>query len=182
MPARPIAFLVAVASVLGLAGCDFYCSVGGSIPPEELEKQVRLSYEDETGIVVKSINCEEADDDTGSPISCEATNAGGVDLTIEGEVTSYDSEAEKVRFDWEVTKAVAPGTLYGDAAAMTLADSTGVAIAEVRCPEEIVVKEGARVECTAIAPNGAESGVTLILTDGDGGFRVQLAEPIGAGA
>lgn len=182
MSARPIAVLVAVASVFGLAGCNFYCSVGGSIPPEELEKQIRLSYEDETGIVVKSISCEEADDDTGSPISCRATNAGGVELEIDGEVTSYDSETEKVEFDWEVTRAVAPGALYADAAATTLTDSTGVAISEVRCPEKIVVKKGARVECTAIAPNGAESGVTLILTDRDGGFRVQLAEPTGTGA
>lgn len=179
---RPVAVLFGIALTLGLAGCNFYCSVGGSVPAEELEKQVRLSYEDETGIVVKSITCDEADDDTGSPISCEAVNAGGVELMIEGEVTSYDSETEKVRFDWEVTKALAPGTLYGDAAATTLSESTGVAVSEVRCPEKIAVRKGARVQCTAIAPNGAESEVTLILTDRDGGFRVQLAEPTGSGA
>lgn len=182
MMARSFASLFAIALTLGLAGCDFYCSVGGSVPAEELEKQVRLSYEDETGIVVRSITCEEADDDTGSPISCEAVNAGGVELMIEGEVTSYDSETEKVRFDWEVTRAVAPGSLYAEAAATTLSESTGVPISEVRCPEKIAVKKGARVQCTAIAPNGAKSEVTLILTDRDGGFRVQLAEPAGSGA
>jgi hypothetical protein len=182
MMARPVAVLFAIALTLGLAGCNFYCSVGGSIPAEELEKQVRLSYEDETGIVVKSITCEEADDDTGSPISCEAVNAGGVELTIDGEVTSYDSETEKVRFDWEVTRALAPGTLYGDAAATTLSENTGVPISEVKCPETIAVEKGAQVQCTAVAQNGDESKVTLILTDRDGGFRVQLGERFRAGA
>ena len=185
MPTRTIARLfpfLAVAAVLGLAGCNFYCSVGGSIPAAELERKVRLSYEDQTGIVVKSISCEEADDDTGSPISCEATNASGVKLEIDGEVTSDDPDTEKVGFDWEVTRAVAPGTLYGDAAAITLSQETGVEVADVRCPDEIVVKKGARVRCTAVSPAGAESEVTLILTDADGGFRVQLSEPAATGA
>jgi hypothetical protein len=182
MPARPIAFIVAAAATLGLAGCNFYCSVGGSIPAEELEEKVRLSYEDQTGVVIDSITCEEADDDTGSPISCRATNASGVELTIDGEVTSYDPDTEKVGFDWEVTRAVAPGNLYGDAAAVSLTEQTGVPVAKVRCPDEVVVEKGARVRCTAISPSGGESEVTLILTDTDGGFRVQLSAPPGSGA
>ena len=159
---------------LVLAGCEFSCSVGGSVPAEELETEIRLSYEDETGLVVKNISCEEAGDDTGSPISCRATNANGVDLRIDGEVTSYDSTTEKVNFDWKVSRAVAPGTLYGDAAARTLTSNTGVPVAKVICPERIVVEKGARVDCRAISPDGAEFDVTLTLTDGDGGFRARL--------
>lgn len=181
MKARVLATVGLIATV-GLAGCNFYCSVGGSIPSAELERKVRLGYEDQTGIVMKSISCEEADDDTGSPISCRATNAGGVDLKIDGEVTSYDPDTEKVGFDWEVTRAVAPGSLYGDEAAASLTQQTGVPVAEVRCPDEIVVEKGARVKCTAISPSGAEAEATLILTDGDGGFRVQLSGPSGTGA
>lgn len=173
---------VGLLAALGLSGCNFYCSVGGSIPAAELERKVRLGYEDQTGIVIKSITCEEADDDTGSPISCRATNAGGVELKIDGEVTSYDPDTEKVGFDWEVTRAVAPGNLYGDEAAISLTRQTGIPVADVRCPDEIVVEKGTRVRCTAVSPDGAESEVTLTLTDGDGGFRVQFSEPATTGA
>lgn len=156
-----------------LAGCEFSCTIGSSISAGELEKQVGNSYEKETGIAIDSITCEEADPDPGSSISCRATNEGGVDLKIAGTVTSYDSVEERVDFDWKVVRAVAPGNLYGDAAARTLTRTTGVEVSEVRCPEEIVVRKGARVDCTAISADGTQSRVTLTLTDRDGGFRVR---------
>lgn len=166
--------VLSLAGCLVIAGCEFSCSVGGSVPAGELEKQVRLSYEDQTGILVKSISCEEAGDDTGSPISCKATNVNGVLLDIGGEVTSYDADRERVKFDWEVTRAVAPGTLYADAAARTLSARSGVPITEVVCPKKVVVEKGARIDCTAIFPDGSKSGVTLTLTDRDGGFRAEI--------
>ena len=53
---------------------------------------MRISFEDETGVLLKTIDCEEADADVGSEINCQATNENDLELTIEGTVTSYDSE------------------------------------------------------------------------------------------
>ena len=161
-------------AALALAGCEFSCTLGGSIPAEELERQVRLSYEDEIGIVIRSITCEESDPDTGSPISCRAVNEAGVELTIRGEVTSYDGVDEIADFDWQVTRAVAPGTVYADAARQTIEREFGVTVDRVECPDRIVVETGARVSCTAVEPGGVRTGIVLTLTDRDGGFRVTV--------
>lgn len=174
-----LALCLAGAAIL-VAGCEFSCTLGGSIPAEELERQVRLSYEDETGIVIRSITCEESDPDSGSPISCRAVNEAGVDLEIGGEVTSYDGVDEVADFDWQVTRAVAPGTVYADAARQTIQNQFGVTVDRVECPDRIVVERGARVACTAIEPGGARTGIVLALTDRDGGFEVSVEEPSGS--
>ena len=174
-----LALCLAGAAVL-MAGCEFSCTLGGSIPAEELERQVRLSYEDETGTVIRSITCEESDPDTGSPISCRAVNEVGVELTIGGEVTSYNGVDEVADFDWQVTRAVAPGTVYADAATQTIQSQFGVTVDRVECPERIVVERGATIACTAIEPGGLRTAIVLTLTDRDGGFEVSVERPAGS--
>ena len=169
-----IAAVTVVSAAVLLTGCSFSFSIGQKIEASELEKQVRLSYEDQTGIVITSIRCDEADASTGSPISCEATNASDVELEINGEVTFYDAGTEEVDFDWEVTRAEAPGEIYAEAAAVTIRQQFGVLVETVQCPDRILIEVGARVPCTAIEPSGERTPITLTLTDKDGGFRVSV--------
>lgn len=163
------------ASVL-LAGCEFSCSVGGSetVSAEELEKQVRLAFEDETGVLLKSIDCDEADADVGSEINCTAVNANDIELTIDGEVTEFDSDSERVRFDWEVVAAAAPGTAFETAAARSLRNQSGAVINDVTCPDTIELERGNEVTCTAVDVEGNERELVLTLTDAEGAFNVRL--------
>jgi hypothetical protein len=168
------------ASVL-LAGCEFSCSVGNSVSAEELDKQVRLAFEDESGVLLTSIDCDEADADVGSEISCKAVNENDVELTIEGEVTEFDSETEKVRFNWQVVSAAASGTAFETAAARSLRNQTGVVINDVTCPERIDLTRGNEVDCTAFDVEGNERDLVLTLTDEEGAFDVRL-KPLGSGS
>lgn len=171
---RLIAIGATIVTALLLAGCEYSCSVGNTVSAEELDKQVRLSYEDETGVLLTSIECEEADADPGSEISCVATNEAGLDLTIEGEVTSYDSETEKVKFDWEVVSAVAPGETFAIAARNSLARQSGVPLENVSCPDGIELRKGNKVNCTAEDVAGNSRDLVLTLTDEEGAFDVRL--------
>lgn len=161
------------ASIL-LAGCEFSCSIGNNVSAEELDKQVRLAFEDKTGVLLTSIDCEEADADVGSEINCVATNENDVELTIEGEVTEFDSDTEKVKFDWQVVSASAPGGAFEVAAARSLRNQTGVVINEVNCPEKIELNRGNRVDCTGVDSQGNERELVLTLTDEEGAFDVNL--------
>jgi hypothetical protein len=135
---------------------------------------VRLSYEDESGVLLDSIDCKEADADAGSEISCVATNENEVELKIEGEVTSYDSDTEKVKFDWEVVSASAPGDRFAIAARQSLAQQSNVALSDVACPGRIELKTGNEVDCTAVDSTGLDRELVLTLTDEEGGFEVRL--------
>jgi hypothetical protein len=135
---------------------------------------VRISYEDETGVLLSSIKCEEADADTGSEINCIATNENDVDLKIEGEVTSYDSDTEKVKFDWEVVSASGPGQPFAVAARNSLANQSNVPLTNVVCPDKIELKTGNKVDCTAVDIAGNDRDLVLTLTDEEGGFDVRL--------
>jgi hypothetical protein len=144
------------------------------VSAEELNKQVRLSYEDKSGVLLTSIDCDEADADTGSEINCDATNEADVDLKIEGTVTSYDSETEKVKFRWEVVSATAPGETFAVAARNSLADQSNVPLDNVVCPDRIELEIGNEVECTAVDLAGNDRDLVLTLTDLEGGFDVRL--------
>jgi hypothetical protein len=163
-----------VVTALLLAGCEYSCSVGNTVSAEELNKQVRISYEDESGVLLKTIDCEEADADTGSEINCLATNENDVDLKIEGAVTSYDSETEKVKFDWEVVSASAPGEKFALAARNSLANQSDVSLRDVVCPEKIELQTGNKVDCTAVDITGNDRELVMTLTDEEGGFDVRL--------
>ncbi len=164
----------ALSASLLLAGCEFSCSIGSNVSAEELDKQVRLAFEDETGVLLTSIDCEEADADVGSPISCAATNENGIDLAIEGEVTEFNSDTDRVRFDWEVVSAAAPGEAFEVAAARSLRAQTGIAIRNVSCPEKIDLQRGNEVDCTGVDAQGNDRELVLTLTDEEGAFDVNL--------
>ena len=172
--------LVMVGAVLSagllMAGCEFSCSVGGTetVTAEELDKQVRLAFEDETGVLLISIDCDEADADVGSEISCTAVNENEVEVRIEGEVTEFDSDSEMVKFDWRVVSASAPGLAFENAAARSLRNQTGAVLNDVTCPERIDLETGNEVRCTAVDVQGNERDLVLTLADEEGGFDVRL--------
>ncbi len=170
--------LVLIGAVLSasllIAGCEFSCSIGNSVSADELDKQVRIAYEDETGILLTSIDCEQADSDVGSPISCVATNERDLELTIEGEVTDLDSESDMIRFDWQVVSASAPGAAFEVAAARSLRNQTGAVIGDVTCPQKIKLEAGTVVDCTGVDSQGNERELVLTLTDRKGAFDVDL--------
>jgi hypothetical protein len=173
-----IAIGTVVCATLLLAGCEFSCSVGGStVSAEELNRQVGNSYEEEAGVKLTSIDCAEADTDVGSAISCDATNERDVELKIEGTVTSYDSDSEKVKFDWEVVSGTAPGEAFAVAAGNSLARQSDVPLTNVVCPDRIELDEGNKVNCTAVDAQGNDRDLVLTLTDAVGGFDVRL-EPL----
>ncbi len=171
---RTLAIGATIVTALLLAGCEYSCSVGNTVSAEELDKQVRISFEDETGVLLKTIDCEEADADVGSEINCQATNENDLELTIEGTVTSYDSETEKVRFDWEVVSAMAPGETFAVAARNSLASQSNVTLDNVACPDKIELERGNKVDCTAVDVAGNNRDLVLTLTDDEGGFDVRL--------
>lgn len=179
MKGRRLVVLAAVAGTVLLAGCEFSCSIGNSISADELERQVRNSYEREVGLPLTSITCEEAKPDRGSPISCRAINAPGVTLWIEGRVTSYDSGTQVADFDWEVVRAESPGRIYANAAVGTIEQEWGIAVDLVKCPERIPVEPGKQVTCTAIEPDGVRTELILTLTDDEGGFDIEVKGPVG---
>lgn len=165
----------ALSATLLLAGCEFSCSIGGNtVSSEELDKQVRIAYEDETGILLTSIDCEEADSDIGSPINCLATNENDLELTIEGEVTDLNSDTDRIRFDWQVVSASAPGVAFEVAAARSLRNQTGAVISDVTCPQKITLEAGTIVDCTGVDSQGNERELVLTLTDRKGAFDVNL--------
>lgn len=88
----PLALLLLGAATI--VGCS------SSVASDELEKQVSQSYEQQAGVGLSSISCQEAATDVGSPISCDATNADGIKLAITGKVTAYDSDSQSVDFSW----------------------------------------------------------------------------------
>ena len=164
----------AIAASFLLAGCEFSCSVGNNVSAEELDKQVRLSFEDQTGVLLTSIDCDETDADVGSEITCDATNENNVDLKIEGKVTEFNSGTDKIKFDWEIVSAAAPGSSFERAARRSLAQQTGVVINDVKCPGKIDLVRGNEVDCTAVDLQGNEREVVLTLTDDVGAFDVNL--------
>ena len=171
---RLVVIGAALCASLLLAGCEFSCSIGNKVSSEELNKQVRLSFEDETGVLLTSIDCGEVDAEVGKAISCDATNENDVDLKIEGEVTDYNSDTDKIKFDWEVVSASAPGEAFAVAARRSLANQTGAVVNDVVCPDKIELKTGNEVQCAAVDVRGNDRELVLTLTDEEGGFDVNL--------
>lgn len=164
----------AAAAVFLMGGCEFSCSTGSTVSAEELNRQVRDSYEDETGGKLTSIDCQAVDAEVGKPILCEATNESDIDLNITGTVTEYDSESDEIKFDWIVDSAMAPGENYAVAAQQALASQTGVQLTDIECPDRVLVKKGNELDCTAKDPNGDTRTITVTLTDDKGGFNANL--------
>ena len=51
-----------------------------------------------------------------------------------------------------------------------LADSSGVTVKEVSCPDDVKAEKGTRFDCTAVRPDGRRVSVSVTLTNDKGGF------------
>jgi hypothetical protein len=160
---------IAILSVLALAGCSAEVNIGGGSEAsgEEIAGEIRKAYADRTGIELSSLTCESVNAEVGDRFSCSGRNGRSIQLEIAGRVT--DSTAGEIDYNWRVAKAIAPGVLYERALRGSIEEG-GVALAEVRCPVEVEIRVGSKLRCTATDRNGASRGVTLRLTDLDGGF------------
>jgi hypothetical protein len=175
--------IVALAAVacLAFAGCSAELNVGGSSDAsgEEIADEVRGDYADQTGIALPRLTCEDVEASAGEKFTCSGRNARSVQIEIAGKVT--DTSGGGFDYSWHVSEAVAPGVLYERALRRQL-EERGVAIAEVRCPVEVKVEEGAELRCQATDTNGSSRAVALRLTDLDGGFEFNVGgEAPGAG-
>ncbi|MFM9053473.1 MAG: DUF4333 domain-containing protein, partial [Solirubrobacterales bacterium] len=103
----------------------------------------------------------------------------GVNLWIEGTVTSYDAGTQVADFDWEVVRAESPGQIYANAAVVTVEQEWGIPVDRIECPDRIRVEAGEKVECTAVEPNGVRTSLILTLTDDEGGFDIEVKGPVG---
>lgn len=164
---------LAIVSCLAFAGCSAEVNVGGSsnASGEEIADEVRSDYAEQTGIAMPRLTCEDVEASAGERFTCSGRNARSVQIEIAGKVT--DTSGGGFDYSWHVSEAVAPGVLYERALRRQLEES-GVAIAEVRCPVEVEVKEGAEMHCQATDTDGSTRGVTLRLTDLDGGFEFSV--------
>jgi len=164
---------LAAVSCLAFAGCSAEVSVGGGSDAsgEEIADEVRGDYADETGIALKRLTCEGVEANVGEKFTCSGRNARGVQLEIAGKVT--DTSGDGFDYSWHVTGAVAPGVLYERALRRQI-EEEGVALAEIRCPVEVEVEVGEELSCRATDANGSSRGVTLRLTDLDGGFEYSV--------
>ncbi len=153
---------------VGIAGCG-----ESVIKDDELTASIKQQYEEQTGVKMTSIECEEVKAEEGAAISCRAENDSDVSLELTGTVKG-EGEDDKWGFDWKVARADAPGKLFEDAAMQTVSSKFGVAVESVKCPERITVEKGEVVHCEATDNKGETRGLTLRLTDADGGFRVTI--------
>jgi len=162
-----------LALCVALAGCSAEFSVGGdsNAPGDELADGIRDDYVDRTGIELTRLTCEGAEAKVGTVFRCSGRNARGIQLEIAGRVT--DTTGDGFDYRWNVVEGVAPGVLYERALRGALEDD-GVAVVEVLCPVEVRLKAGAKLRCKATAADGSSRGVTLRLTDLDGGFDYQV--------
>jgi len=165
----PIRAGAGLLSCLVLAGCSAEVNVGSGSEAsgEEIAGEIREDYVDETGIELTRLTCEGVEESEGERFGCSGRNGNGVQIEIAGKVT--DTAGSGFDYSWRVSKAIAPGVFYERALREEI-EANGVALSEVRCPVEIEVKVGATVHCEAADRNGIGKGITLRLTDTDGGF------------
>ncbi|MGB0119997.1 MAG: DUF4333 domain-containing protein [Solirubrobacterales bacterium] len=174
-PRCALCFLL-VATVLLVTGCDAEVSTGDGtgIDTASVEQTITKLYPAQSdGLELIAIECEDADAKVGTEFDCAASNDNGVDLEIVSVVTSVDEDSERIKFNFDVTRAVAEGTTFSEVAAKTIGNGV-----EVECPDGIVIEKGTEVDCVATLPDGSERDVYLTLTDGNGGFNIAPLGPI----
>jgi hypothetical protein len=169
---------LALAFGLALFGCSAEVNVGdgSDASGEELAEEVQADYVDQAGVEMRGLTCEGVEGNEGEKFTCTGRNERSVQLKISGEVT--DTDGEGFDYEWRVTEAIAPGVLYERALRREL-EERGVGLSDVRCPVEIEVDVGERVECEATDRNGVTRTVELRLTDRDGGFDYNVPEEEG---
>jgi hypothetical protein len=174
----PLSTLLAVLGAGAiLTGCNASFSVGGDdgISADKIESAISAQYaEQNPGITLTRINCDDAEAEVGAPVACRGVNSRDVDLEFAGEVTDIDSDANRANYRWEVIRALAPGAIY-EAAALELLRGQGLAVQSVSCPLRIEVVAGTRVNCEVTGQDGNSVTAVLELTDQSGGFRITQA-------
>lgn len=157
-----------------LAGCGASVSTGSDYAGgDEAAAMIKDQYPEQTGLALDELSCEKTDPETGKTFICEGTNEAKVDLKIEGTVGKIDTDSDRFDFRWEVTHAVAAGTAYSKPALAELQDE-GWDVDGLTCPDGIEIVKGTKVTCTATSSDGEDYKAFLKLTDGDGGFRIDL--------
>jgi hypothetical protein len=154
-----------------LAGCSAELNVGSGdseASGEEIASEIRGAYADKTGIAMRRLTCESVKAEAGAGFECSGHNARGVELGIVGRVT--ETGGDGFDYHWHVARAIAPGVLY-ERALRREVEARGVGLSEVRCPVEIEVKVGRVLRCKATDRDGVTRGVSVKLTDLDGGFE-----------
>lgn len=171
--ARALTLPIALLAALVLAACSGEVSVGTSkqVSADKVEEDIRGAYEAKTDIDLPRLTCEPAEAKVGARIDCDGRNARDLTLTIGGEVTK--AEGDTINYKWEITKAVAPGTLFANEVGRLLTSEYGPVVADVQCPEEVEIRKGAEFSCEATARNGDTGTAVLVLTDGDGKFTLK---------
>lgn len=162
------------AAALAMLGAFVMAGCASTINEDELTANIEKQFQEQTGTRLTSIECDEVKAEKGAEIACKATNENDMKLDITGEVTDNDKDDDKWGFDWKVARILAPGKAFEDAAAETVSREFDVPLESVKCPDGIEVKEGSEVKCEATATDGSTRGLTLTLTDGEGGFRVAV--------
>lgn len=159
--------LLGAGLVVVLAGCGTT-----TLDQDEMHDAISAQYERQTKIALEDVDCPDTEAKKGATFRCTAENAKDLELTIDGTVNAVDGDRAKYR--WDVTKAVAPGTLYAEPAQRQLEESVGAKAKALECPEEIVVKAGTEVRCTLVTLDDQRYGATLTLKDADGGFAIEV--------
>lgn len=180
MPSRPVPFLLAALLLAPLAGCSVSIGGPGTLEADEVERFVRSGYAEQTGLTLEQLSCGEVKAEVGAPVRCSGVNSRDVKITIGGAVREVKDD--RARYRWDVTRAVAPGSLFEGALGPLLQRQAQAPIGDIACPPEITVERGGRFTCTvAGATRGDRWKVAVVLTDGDGQFRVEGVERVGGG-
>lgn len=168
--------LICAAPLVAVAGCSLSIGGAGELEADQVHEFVKSGYKEQTGLGLKELKCEPVKAEVDAPLNCEGVNDNEVELEIGGDVRSV--EGDTANFHWEVTRALAPGTLFAGAVGDLLQERTSARIVEVVCPTQVEIKQGDRFECTVNgeAP-GDVSTATIELTDGDGKFRIVSVKP-----
>lgn len=169
--------LVLISGLALLAGCEASVSTGGDdVNADDAAQTIKSQYPGQTdGLTLTSIECDSTEAKVDETFTCNGENDAGVTLDFESTITKVDEDADKVDFDWTITKAVSNGEAFGKAAAVELKNQ-GYAVDSVDCPE-IEITKGQVVECDVTMDNGTKQTGTLTLTDDNGAFNIKTSGP-----
>jgi hypothetical protein len=175
------AALAGVAAALALAGCSAEFNVGGSDPTvsgDEMATTIAQQYQERfPGLTLAEMRCEETPAEVGAPVRCTGVNSAGVELEFGGEITLVDENADRAEYRWEISRAVAPGSLFAERAAPIIEREASVTVASMECPERVEVRTGVSFRCEVTAQDGTSGPVTIVLTDDNGAFEVRGGSP-----
>jgi hypothetical protein len=83
----------ALLASLALAACG-----ESTVSADEMSTQVQASLDEAGAPPIESVDCPEVLAEEGEVFDCDATQANGKTLKIEGEITSADPDSDTVNF------------------------------------------------------------------------------------